>query len=175
MLFSQENRRSFVLGLELAYFSPNAMLLCGRTLLVLKFPQVFFSSNSGAQGFRSWGSLFWIMPPDCLVSFPNLVSYQVHHQNFLVCLLEAFNLFCQDFRRIDFFEPEFWDNLGPFLPESQLHLEVSYFSTSCWVSLHHQHVDGRNYCHRCTCFQTCNYDTREDADNDTTIFYIFFP
>ena len=46
-------------------------------------------------------------------------------------------------------------NLGPFfLSESQLLLEYSL--TSCWVSPHHQHVDTGNYCHKCTCVQTCN-------------------
>ena len=28
------------------------------------------SSKPGAQRFRSWGSPFWIMPPDCPLSFP---------------------------------------------------------------------------------------------------------
>ena len=66
-------------------------------------------------------------------------------------------------------------NLGPFLSESQLLLEYSHFSISGWVSPHHQHVDTGNYWHRCTCFQTCNYDTREDADIHTTMFYILPP
>ena len=59
-----------------------------------------------------------------------------------------------------------------FLSESQLLLGCSLSSTSCWVSPHHQHVDTGNYCHKCTCFQTSNHDTREDVENHTTIFYI---
>ena len=41
--FHKRTKRSFVLGVELTcIFSPNPMLLCGHTLLVLRFPQVFF-------------------------------------------------------------------------------------------------------------------------------------
>ena len=42
-------------------------------------------------------------------------------------------------------------------------------------SPHRQHVDTSNCCHKCTWFQTCNHDTREDVENHTTIFYILSP
>ena len=49
-------------------------------------------------------------------------------------------------------------------------LEYLLFSTSRWVSSHHQRVEIGNDGHECICFQTCNHDTRDDVDNHTTIF-----
>ena len=40
------------------------------------------------------------------------------------------------------------------------------------VTSHHQHVDRGNECHTCICFQTCNHDTPDDADNYMTIFFV---
>ena len=95
-------------------------------------------------------------------------------ENLRACPAEAFNLVCPPLREYTSLDLNFEvHNLEPFfLSESQLLLEHSHFATSCWVSPHHQHVDTGNYCHKSTCFQTCNYDTREDADNHTTMFYI---
>ena len=63
-------------------------------------------------------------------------------------------------------------NLGLFyVSESQLLLEYPLSSTFCWAFPHHQHVETGNDCHKCIGFQTCNYDTREGAENQTTIFY----
>ena len=42
-------KRSFVLGLELVL--PNPMLLCGRTLLFVRSPQVFFPQTSARKDF----------------------------------------------------------------------------------------------------------------------------
>ena len=40
------------------------------------------------------------------------------------------------------------------------------------VTSHHQHVDTGNECHKCTCFQTCNHDTRVDANHYMTMLFI---
>ena len=45
------------------------------------------SSKPGAQGFRSWGSPFWLMPPD----FPEFNFVPGASWELLVCLAEAFN------------------------------------------------------------------------------------
>ena len=150
------------------------MLLCGRTLLVVRFPQVFVPQTSARKDFAHWFHLFgkrlemalffpefefrtrcvrrilWRVPPKRSISFAQISAEQTSWGlNFEI------------------------HNLGPFfLSELQLLLEYSLSSTSCWVSPHHQHVDTSNYCHECTCFQACNYDTREDVENHTTIFYI---
>ena len=83
-----------------------------------------------------------------------------------MCPAEAFSLVCQLSAVKTSLGRNFEiHNLGPFLlSESQLLLEYSLSSTSCWVSPHHQQVDTSNYCHERTCFQTCNHDTREHDD-----------
>ena len=161
-LFHKRVKRSFVLGLELIYFS-RQIPCCFAGVLFLSWD--FFRCSS-LKLRRARISLMRFTFLDNAsrwhFSFPNLNSWPA----------EAFNLVCPAFRRKDFFGSEFC-NLGPFsLSESQLLLDYSHFSTICWVSPYNQHVDKSNNSHGCTCFQTCTYDTREDADNHTTTFHI---
>ena len=95
--------------------------------------------------------ILWCVPPKRSISFAQL--------------------FAERLLWISIFEIH---NLGPFyfVSESQLLLEYSLSSTSCWVFPHHQHVDTGNDCRNCIWFQTCNHDTREDVENHTTIFYV---
>ena len=67
------------------------------------------SSNLDAQGFRTWVSLFWIIPRDGPFVSQVRISYLVRPENLMVCRAEAFPLTCPAFRRIDFFGSEFWD------------------------------------------------------------------
>ena len=150
------------------------MLLCGTLFLSWGFSSSVLSSILGAQGFRSWVSPFWITPRDGPFSLPIL--------NF--ALSASWEFYGVSRRSVQSRLPSFPENrllwiwilryttLEFFLSESQLLLGCSLSSTSCWVSPHHQHVDTGNYCHKCTCFQTSNHDTREDVENHTTIFYI---
>ena len=66
-------------------------------------------SNFGAQGFRLWGSPFWITLRDGPFLARIWASYQVRPENSIAFPAEAFNLVCPAFRRIDFFGSEFWD------------------------------------------------------------------
>ena len=131
-----------------------------------------FSSNFGAHGFRSWGSPFWITPRDPNLNFVPSASWEfcsVSRRRVLVC---------PAFHRIDFFGSEFWDTqhrtifsfrieTAPWVV-SLVDLLLGFSSPS--ASRYRQYC-----CHGCTCFQTCNHDTLEDADNHTTILYILSP
>ena len=59
------------------------MLLCGRTLLVVRFPQVFFSQTSARKDFVHWGSPFWITPRDGPFLSRIWTSFQVRPEIFL--------------------------------------------------------------------------------------------
>ena len=94
----------------------------------------------------------------------------------MVCPTEAFNPSSPAIRAIEFVGSEFWDTqpwtlfslrtaAAPSVP--------SFFDLALTLLLHHQHVDASNECHKCIRFQTCNHDTRDDADNHVTIFFIF--
>ena len=67
-------------------------------------------------------------------------------------------------------------DLGLFyLSELQLLLEYSLSSTSCWASPHHQHVETGMIAINASAFRLVTYDTREDAENHTTIFTFCSP
>ena len=69
-------RTKFNVRLELAYF----LTKFHTTLLVQsacrEVSSSGCSSKTGAQGFRSWGSPFWMMPPSLPFCFPNSILYQ---------------------------------------------------------------------------------------------------
>ena len=73
----------FCSALTLHIFSLNSTLLCWSNLLVVRFFLRCFFSILHAQGFRSWGSPFWTMPPDCpfhsrVFSFVPGASWEFH-------------------------------------------------------------------------------------------------
>ena len=168
---------------KVSIFSELKTPLLSIVQFVLQIPRYFAvticlswgvrSSKPGAQGFRSWGSPFWIMPPDSPFSFPNFVSYQVHPKNFMVCPAEAFNPNSLAFRRIEFIGSEFWATqpwtlfplriaTAPWVP-SFLDLALRLLLT---ISMSIQATNAT------IPSKTCNHDTRDDADNYTTIFFI---
>ena len=98
-------KRSFVLGLELKYFlSPNSMLLCGRTLLVVRS---FSLQTSARKDFAHEVHLFGYQLEMAFFLSRIWISYPVRPEDFVVCPAEAFNLVWPAFRRIDFFDAKF--------------------------------------------------------------------
>ena len=132
------------------------------------------SSKLAAQGFRSWGSPFWIMPPDLPFSSRILFCTRCIWE-FQVCPAEAFNPNSSTFRRREFFGSESSDTQPWtlfFLRHSNWPSSTFHSRPCAEVTSRHQHVEIGNECHKCICFQTCNHDTRDDADNYVTIFFI---
>ena len=108
-------------------------------------------------------------------SFPEfLILFQMHHKNFMVCPAEGFNPNYSAFRRREFIGSEFWDTQPWtfFTQNSKCSLGTFFSRPPAEVTSHHQHVDVGKDCHNCNCFQTRNHDTRDDADDYTTIFFI---
>ena len=152
--------------------SPNSTLLRCHNLLVVRFPQVLFL-KPGAHGFRSWSSPFWIIPPDC--PFPEFCfvpgAFQELHGVSRRSDQSQFSSFHQN--RIHWIWVLRYTTLDSFFPQNSNCSLTTFFSRPrAEVTSHHQHVDMSNECHRCICFQTCNYDTRDDADNYKTMFFI---
>ena len=111
------------------------MLLCGHTLLVLRFPQVFFPQTWARKDFAHWRSPFWTTPP--ALFFPEFEFRTTCVLGiFMVCPAEAFNLVCPAFHRIDFFGSEFWDTQPwtLFVSESQL-LLLAWFLLTISMSI----------------------------------------
>ena len=75
----------------------------------LEVSSCVLSSNLGAQGVRSWGSHFWIIPWDGPFISRIIIWYQVHPECVTVRPAEAFNLNSPTFRDIDFIGSESWD------------------------------------------------------------------
>ena len=64
------------------------------------------------------------------------------------------------------------DSFFFFHQNSNCSLNTFFSRPRAGFTSHHHHVDIGIECHKCICFQTCNHDTRDDADNHTTIFFI---
>ena len=75
------------------------MLLCARTLFVVRFPQVFFPQTPARKDFAHEVRLFWTTPRDGPFLSWIWTSYQVHPENFIACPAPAFNLVCPVFCR----------------------------------------------------------------------------
>ena len=133
------------------------------------------SSKLGAQGFRSWDSPFWLMPRDCPFSFPNFsfvpgASWEFHGVS-RRSVQSQFSSFPKN--RIPWIWILRYTTLDSFFPRNgDCSLSTFFSRPRAEVTSHHQHVDFSNECHKCICFPTCNYDTRDDADNYTTVFFI---
>ena len=155
----------------LCIFSPNSTLLRCHNLLVVRFPQVLFL-KPGAHGFRSWSSPFWIIPTDC--PFPEFCfvpgAFQEFHGVSRRSDQSHFSSFHQN--RIHWIWVLRYTTLDSFLQNRNCSLSTFFSRPRAEVTSHHQHVDMGNECHRCIYFQTCNYDTRDDADNYKTMFWI---
>ena len=131
-------------------------------------------SKPGPQGFCPRGSPFWILPPGCPFSFPNSILYQLHPENFRCDppkrSIPILQLSAEQNSLNLSFEVH---NLGRFfLQKSNCSLSTFFSRPRAEVTSHNQHVEKSNECHKCICFQTCNHDTRDDADNYMTIFFI---
>ena len=166
---AQENKR-----LELAYF----LAKFHATLLIQSACREVSSdgcsSKPGAQGFRSWGSPFWFLPPDCLFLYriqfctkcilriSGVSRRSVHSQffNFPQNGIHWIWILCCTTLDVFFF-----------FQSSNCSLST-FFSTSRWSCSYHQFVDISNDSYECICFQNCNHDTRDDVDDHTTIFFI---
>ena len=86
----------------------------------------------------------------------------------------AFNRNSSSFRRIEIIDSESWDTQPwTFSQNSNCSLSTFFSRPRAEVTSHQQHVDIGNACNKKNiCFQTCNHDTRDDADKHTTIFFI---
>ena len=92
------------------------------------------SSDFGAQGFRSWGSPFWITSRDGLFLSRIWTSHQVRPGNFIACSNRSVQSHLPRFpqKRLPWIWILRYTTLDLFfLSESQLLLEYSHFSTSC--------------------------------------------
>ena len=111
------------------------------------------SPKPSAQGFRSWGSPFWIMPPDSL--FLSRIQFCTK------CILRISGV---SRRRMEFIGSESWDK-QPCTFFFFQHSNCAGFPFTVRL------VDIGNDSHKCICFQTCNHDRRDDVDTHTTTFF----
>ena len=99
---------------------------------------------------------------------------QVHPENFRCVPPKRSIAKFSTFHSMEFIGSESWDAQPwtfVFFQKSNWSLST-FFSTSRRVSSYHQHVDIGNDSHQCICFQTCDHDTRDDVDNQMSIFFI---
>ena len=111
--------------------------------------------KTGREGFRSWGSPLWIMPPNCPFLSPILVSYQMHPENFW-CVPPKRSIpilqLSVEKNSLDLSLEK--HNLGRlfFLSQQQLCLEYLLFSTPRWGYFSSSMPKKGNECHKCTSF-----------------------
>ena len=132
--------------------------------------------KTGREGFRSWGSPLWIMPPNCPFLSPILVSYQMHPENFFCCVppkrsIPILQLSVEQ-NSLDLSLEK--HNLGRlfFVSQQQLCLEYLLFSNPRWGYFSSACRKKATNATNAPVSQTCNHDTRDDADNYMTIFFI---
>ena len=157
------------------FFRTNSTLLCCHNLLVTRFPQVFIPQNRAAKDFAHEVRLFGIMPPNCPFLSRILVSYQMHPENFW-CVPPKRSIpiphLSVEQNSLDLSLEK--HNLGPlfFLSQQQLCLEYLLFSTPRWGYFSSACRKKATNATNAPVSQTCNHDTRDDADNYMTIFFI---
>ena len=106
-------------------------------------------------------------------SFPNAVLYQVRPEIFWCVPPKRSIPILPIFRRTEFIGSESWDTLPwTFFSFRMASLSNFFSRPPAGFLLTIQHVDTGNESHKCICFQTCNHDIRDEANNYTTIFYI---
>ena len=170
-LFNRSVKRRCVRNLDLVnmFAKSHAALRAYRSWI--KVSSCDISSSFGAQGFRF---TFLDNASRWSFSFPNLNFVPSASWDFCSVSRRSVQSRLPNFPQnrllwIWIFEIH---NLGPFSFQNR---NCSLNTLSCWVSPHQQHVHTHNYCHGCTCFQTCDYDTREDVNSYTTLFCILRP
>ena len=164
---------------KVSLWSEHKSLLLSIVFFFCQIPRYFavticLSSKPGAEGFRTWGSPFWIMPPDC--PFLSQILSRTR------CILRiswcvppkrsiSFSSFPQ--KRIHWIWVLRYTTLDLVSSQnSNCSLSTFFSRPRAEVTSHHQHVEIGNDGHKCICFQTCNHDTRDGADNYMTIFFI---
>ena len=132
--------------------------------------------KTGREGFRSWGSPLWIMPPNCPFLSPILVSYQMHPENFW-CVPPKRSIpilqLSVEKNSLDLSLEK--HNLGRlfFLSQQQLCLEYLLFSNPRWGYFSSSMSKKRQRMPQMHLFpRLVTPDTRDDADNYMTIIFI---